>query len=650
VSVSGNGLLAVSGAQVGSGPSVAIYSDVSNAGSFELAGSGKAELTGSADVPSMAVSLSGSSPLQISKGVLVAASVQANGSATVSVDQGQGAAPAATTSTVSYSYFSTGQRESITYPQAPAGGSATVNYSYDQAGAMASLTDWYAKTTTFSHDPDGNTTATAYPDGVDVSDSFDLAGAMTALTATASDASVAAGISYGLDSAEQVSSEAGSGALAGSVNYSYDIADRLGTVAKGTSTPASAAYDPAGNPTTLATGATQAFDRAGELTSATEPTGAKVAYTYNPSGDRTGATTTAPSGTTTTSAYGYSQADMMTTASVPGALPASYSYDATGLLSSVSSPAGVRADTWDMAAGLALLLTDATNDYLYGPTGTPVEQAGLVSNNVQYFVPDDQGSTRALFGASGSLDATFSYDAYGNLASSGGTATTPLLYDGQYLDPTTGLYYLRARWYDPATATFTSADPLVSQTGQPYAYAGDDPVNNGDPSGMATSGPPAPTPSATSYDYSFDLSTLASPKMVATFVHEDCYYIFPIQGCVDDFTKGEHMPLQEKIGPYTQSFPVEVETVGSTFFSFVALPGHPEGQGRRITFSFTQANSCQDVYLHVYTSKEGSAVTQWPGVRTIDFWLAHNTWSDFANNIRVIYPYWVQQGGPPKLA
>ncbi|HET9060732.1 MAG TPA: DUF6531 domain-containing protein, partial [Acidimicrobiales bacterium] len=388
VSVSGNGLLAISGAQVGSGPSVAIYSDVSNAGSFELAGSGKAELTGSADVPSMVVSLSGSSPLQISKGVLVAASVQASGSATVSVDQGQGAAPPATTSTVSYSYFSTGQRESITYPQAPVGGSATVNYSYDQAGAMASLTDWYAKTTTFSHDPDGNTTATAYPDGVNVSDSFDLAGAMTALTATASDGTLAAGISYGLDSAEQVSAETDAGALSGSVNYSYDSADRLGTVAKGASTPASAAYDPAGNPTTLATGATQAFDRAGELTSATEPSGAKVAYTYNPSGDRTGATTTAPSGTTTTSAYGYSQADMMTTASVPGALPASYSYDANGLLASTSSPAGVRADTWDMAAGLALLLTDATNDYLYGPTGTPVEQAGLVSNNVQYFVPD----------------------------------------------------------------------------------------------------------------------------------------------------------------------------------------------------------------------------------------------------------------------
>ena len=45
-----------------------------------------------------------------------------------------------------------------------------------------------------------------------------------------------------------------------------------------------------------------------------------------------------------------------------------------------------------------------------------------------------------------------------------------------------------ARWYDPATAEFTSVDPDVASTGQPYAYAGDDPVNGGDPSGKATVG------------------------------------------------------------------------------------------------------------------------------------------------------------------
>ena len=36
-------------------------------------------------------------------------------------------------------------------------------------------------------------------------------------------------------------------------------------------------------------------------------------------------------------------------------------------------------------------------------------------------------------------------------------------------------------YYDPATGQFLSVDPLVDETGQPYAYTGDDPVNGVDP-------------------------------------------------------------------------------------------------------------------------------------------------------------------------
>jgi hypothetical protein len=40
------------------------------------------------------------------------------------------------------------------------------------------------------------------------------------------------------------------------------------------------------------------------------------------------------------------------------------------------------------------------------------------------------------------------------------------------------------RYYDPATGQFLSVDPLVSSTGEPYAYARDDPVNGSDPNGL----------------------------------------------------------------------------------------------------------------------------------------------------------------------
>jgi hypothetical protein len=38
--------------------------------------------------------------------------------------------------------------------------------------------------------------------------------------------------------------------------------------------------------------------------------------------------------------------------------------------------------------------------------------------------------------------------------------------------------------YDPSTQQFLQVDPLVGITGQPYSYAGDDPLNQGDPSGL----------------------------------------------------------------------------------------------------------------------------------------------------------------------
>jgi RHS repeat-associated protein len=54
---------------------------------------------------------------------------------------------------------------------------------------------------------------------------------------------------------------------------------------------------------------------------------------------------------------------------------------------------------------------------------------------------------------------------------------------GQYTDPT-GLIYLRARYYDPATGQFLTSDPLVDSTRSPYGYVAGNPLNNTDPSGL----------------------------------------------------------------------------------------------------------------------------------------------------------------------
>jgi RHS repeat-associated protein len=57
-------------------------------------------------------------------------------------------------------------------------------------------------------------------------------------------------------------------------------------------------------------------------------------------------------------------------------------------------------------------------------------------------------------------------------------------YAGEYQDAESNLYYLRARYYDPATQQFLTVDPLVGWTEQAYAYVGGSPTNATDPRGL----------------------------------------------------------------------------------------------------------------------------------------------------------------------
>ena len=64
------------------------------------------------------------------------------------------------------------------------------------------------------------------------------------------------------------------------------------------------------------------------------------------------------------------------------------------------------------------------------------------------------------------------------------------LYRGEQYDPDLGLYYLRARYFNPLTGRFLTTDPAAGRTPNPasfhkYAYANGDPVNWIDPSGRA---------------------------------------------------------------------------------------------------------------------------------------------------------------------
>ena len=105
-----------------------------------------------------------------------------------------------------------------------------------------------------------------------------------------------------------------------------------------------------------------------------------------------------------------------------------------------------------------------------------------------YFHPDHLGSTSVLTNAQGVAEEHNSYQPYGKLHTHTGTADVAYKYTGQERDPSTGLYFYNARYYDPALGRFISPDTLVEsplhpQTLNRYAYAGNNPVLYNDPTG-----------------------------------------------------------------------------------------------------------------------------------------------------------------------
>jgi RHS repeat-associated protein len=100
----------------------------------------------------------------------------------------------------------------------------------------------------------------------------------------------------------------------------------------------------------------------------------------------------------------------------------------------------------------------------------------------------DDGNARQLTNSVGQVTDEYEYDAYGNSFTKSGTTPNNYLYRGEQYDPDLGLYYLRARYYNPATGRFLSRDPEAGQANDPrtlhkYLYAGGDPVNAVDPTG-----------------------------------------------------------------------------------------------------------------------------------------------------------------------
>ena len=168
-------------------------------------------------------------------------------------------------------------------------------------------------------------------------------------------------------------------------------------------------------------------------------------------------------------------------------------YDAQGRLARIDT-AGVATKyfLWDGDDLLAELNASGAIvlEYSYYP-GMDNLHAVKKGSTVYYAHVDLQGNVIALTTGS-TVGRTYEYVAWGSYPGLGGTdpagfaGTDRARWKGAlFFGEFGGLYYMRARWYDPIQGRFLSEDPIGLAGGiNPYVFAGDDPINGRDPTGL----------------------------------------------------------------------------------------------------------------------------------------------------------------------
>ena len=170
----------------------------------------------------------------------------------------------------------------------------------------------------------------------------------------------------------------------------------------------------------------------------------------------------------------------------------SFSYNDAGLRTEKTVNGSTRRYIWNSSQ---LMADVGASDAFYFHYSSGGELIGYTYKTAEaetecILVKNQQGDVEKVIAADGTILASYTYDAWGNVLTAEGTLAqqNPIRYRGYYFDTETSLYYLQSRYYDPAVGRFINADNYATtyktSTGaNMFAYCMNSPVKGKDDGG-----------------------------------------------------------------------------------------------------------------------------------------------------------------------
>jgi len=393
--------------------------------------------------------------------------------------------------TLIYNHTPTGKLTGITYPggaqttyglddldriESMTDSLGTTGYAYDAAGRVTGFTDPHGFAVSYSYDDAGNIQQITYPDQTNVTYTYDYANRLRTVTNSFNEQAI---YTYDYNLSGRLASFTHFNGI--TTSFSYDGANRL----NGMSSPVASylfTLDGNGNrinssqteplpPPAFAPGVT--FDEYNMQRNRLLSSGS-LSYTYDNEGQLVNA-----AGTVLAFNYDHRLASIGD--------DTQFFYDGRGnRLKAVRSGVEVRYiyDPW----GNLLAEADGSNQiirkYIYG-NGL----LALTTANARYcYHFNAVGNTVALTDMTGTVVNSYAYDPFGQVLAQQEAVPQPFKFVGQYgvMAEPSGLYYMRARYYDPGVGRFISEDPIGFGGGDVNlsAYVQNNPINRVDPFGL----------------------------------------------------------------------------------------------------------------------------------------------------------------------